>query len=62
MNIAKIIGAGPLIVIDTDVDGSHKIKAFIKLFHIIEGTDADPAFADFPVNVGTVIGIFPVQV
>ena len=26
MNIARIVGAGPLIVIDTDVDGEHRSK------------------------------------
>ncbi len=32
MNIAKIIGAGPLIVIDTEVDGAHKSKPSYSFF------------------------------
>ena len=32
MNIARMVGAGPLIVIDTDVDGLHRSKPSYSTF------------------------------
>ena len=32
MNIARIIGAGPLMVIDTEVDGAHRSKPEYRRF------------------------------
>ena len=61
MNIARMIGAGPLIVIDTDVVGAREIEAGVQLLHVVERRDADAGIADLAVDVRTLGRIFAVQ-
>jgi hypothetical protein len=61
MNIARIIGAGPLMVIDTDVLGRAEVEAGVQLLHVVERGDVDAGVADLAVDVRARRGIFAVQ-
>ena len=61
MKNARIIGAGPLIVIDTDVEGCAQIEARIELLHIVYAGDRDTRVANLAVNIGSLVRIFAVQ-
>ena len=40
---------------------STQVKACIQLFHVIQRTYAYAARTDFPINVGTIIRVFPIK-
>jgi hypothetical protein len=60
-NIASSVGAGPLIVIDTEVAGSHKREARIQRLHVVERRDRDAGVAHLAVDVGALVGVEAVQ-
>ncbi len=59
--MARIAGAGPLIVIDTDVVGSHRSKPVVERLHVVERGDRHAGVADLAVDVGPLVGIEAVQ-
>ena len=61
MNIARMIGAGPLIVIDTEVRRRRQVEAGVELLHVVERRDVDAGVADLAVDVRTRRRIFAVQ-
>ena len=61
-NIARIIGAGPLIVIDTDVVGLQQVEAGVELLHVVERRDRHAGVADLAVDVGRGSGSSPYSV
>ena len=60
-NIARIVGAGPLIVIDTEVVGSHRSKPDVEHLHVVERGDRHAGVADLAVDVGALVGVDAVQ-
>ena len=56
-----MVGAGPLIVIDTDVVGSHEVEAVEQHLHVVERRDRDTRVPDLPVDVGPLVRIEPVE-
>ena len=61
MNIARIIGAGPLIVIDTEVRRRAQVEAGVQLLHVVERGDVDAGVADLAVDVRAHRRVFAVQ-
>ena len=59
-NMARMVGAGPLMVIDTEVAGSHRSKPANRA-HVVEGGDRHPRGADLAVDVGPGVGVEPVE-
>ena len=60
-NIASIAGAGPLIVIDTEVVGAQRSKPPYSTFEVVERRDRDAGGADLAVHVGARVGVAAVQ-
>jgi hypothetical protein len=49
-NMASMMGAGPLMVMETDVWGA-QLEPAIEHLHIVQGADADPGIAHLAVDV-----------
>ena len=62
MNIARMLGAGPLIVIDTEVAASHRSKPEYSTFMSSSVAIDDAGVADLAVDVGPRIGSLPYSV
>ena len=41
MNIARMVGAGPLMVIETEVLGAAQVEARVQHLHVLQRRDAD---------------------
>jgi hypothetical protein len=50
-NMASMMGAGPLMVMETEVLGAHRSNPPYKHLHIIQGADADTGIADLAVDI-----------
>ena len=61
MNIARIIGAGPLMVIDTRGGGRAQVEAGVQLLHVVQRGDVDAGVADLAVDVRARRRVFAVQ-
>ena len=61
MNMARIIGAGPLMVMDTEVDGVAEVEARIQLLHVVERRDGHAGIAGAAEDVGPRVRVFAVQ-
>ncbi len=61
MNIARIVGAGPLIVIDTEVAGSHRSKPEYSTFMSSSVAIDHARVADLAVDVGPRVGVVAVE-
>ena len=61
MYMARIMGAGPLMVMDTEVDGAHEVEARVELLHVVERGDGYAGIAGAPEDVGPHVRIFAVQ-
>ena len=53
-NMARMVGAGPLMVMDTDVEGVAEVEAVEEHLHVVEGGDRDAGGPDLAVDVGRV--------
>ena len=60
-NIARIVGAGPLIVIDTEVVGRAEVEARVEHLHVVERGDRHAGVADLAVDVGAPVGVVAVE-
>ena len=60
-NMARMVGAGPLMVIDTEVVGIAQVEPVEEGLHVVEGGDGDPRRADLAVDVGPLVGIEAVE-
>ena len=61
MNMARIVGAGPLMVMDTEVAGCAQIEAAVEHLHVVQRGDAHARVAHLAVDVRAWIGVVAVQ-
>jgi hypothetical protein len=57
----ETIGAGPLMVIETEVDGAHRSKPAYRTFGVFDGGDRNAGLADLAVDVRAFVGVFAVE-
>ena len=60
-NIAKIVGAGPLMVHGNARHLAEEIESRVQLFHVVERRDGDAPFTDLPEDVRPLVRILPVE-
>ncbi len=60
-NMARIIGAGPLMVIETEVVGVAEVEAGVEPLDVLDGADRDPGLADLAPDVGARVGVLAVE-
>ncbi len=60
-NMARIVGAGPLIVIDTDVEGSQRSNPSNSVLHVVERGHGHARRPDLAVNVGAFVRVAAVE-
>ena len=58
---ASTIGAGPLIVIETEVFGVAQVEARVELLGVVERADRHARVADLAADVGALVRIAPVE-
>ena len=56
-----MIGAGPLIVIDTEVVGEQQVEAVVEHLHVVERGDRDAGVADLAVDVRALVRVAAVE-
>ena len=52
-----MVGAGPLIVIDTEVARIAQVEAVIERLHVVQRRDRNAGVADLAVDVGPLVGV-----